>query len=125
MTRLLRAFGPGLLWAGLLLFLGSRPNLSGPTVDLPIDKLAHFCLYGILGALAGWGWSRHQPPIGRGWPVLAAVLVGVGDEWHQRIVPGRSAELGDLIADAAGILVGFVLFSRRAATARERGADES
>ena len=92
MTRLLRAFGPGLLWAGLLLFLGSRPNLSGPTVDLPI---------------------------------LAAVLVGVGDEWHQRIVPGRSAELGDLIADAAGILVGFVLFSRRAATARERGADES
>lgn len=125
MTRLLRAFGPGLLWAGFLLFLGSRPNLSGPAVDLPLDKLAHFCLYGILGALAGWGWRRHHPLIGRQWPILAAFLVGVGDEWHQRGVPGRSAELADLIADAAGILVGFLLLTLRASTARERGGDES
>jgi hypothetical protein len=38
--------------------------------------------------------------------VLLAVAYGITDEFHQSFVPGRSAELYDLYADAVGAIVG-------------------
>lgn len=122
---LLRAYGPALAWAALVLFLGGQRNLQGPEVDLPIDKLAHFFLYSVLGALAGWGWQRAGRRLARVWPLLAMLLLGAGDELHQRRVPGRSAEAADWIADAAGCLIGFVFVSRWVVRTRERGGHES
>ena len=37
---------------------------------------------------------------------LLAVLYGLGDEVHQSFVPGRDASVGDVVADAAGALLG-------------------
>src|SRR5262245_12575533 len=69
------AYVPALLWAGFLLFLGGRSNV--PTLDttLPVDKVAHFALYGTLGALAAFGWVRVRRPAWY-WPVIFALLVG-------------------------------------------------
>ena len=70
------------------------------------DKDAHGFLYAglallVLRALAGASWRNVT--IGAG---VAAVLLsaayGATDEFHQRCVPGRTADLLDLAADTAG-----------------------
>ena len=42
---------------------------------------------------------------GVGLAVLLATLYGVTDEGHQWFVPGRTAEVADLVADAVGAAV--------------------
>lgn len=48
--------------------------------------------------------------------IAATVVYGVLDEIHQRFVPGRSFDVYDMIADAAGgltFLIVFELFRRK------------
>jgi VanZ family protein len=106
------AYGPAAVWAALLLFLGGRSDVPTVETPLPLDKAAHFLLYGLLGVLVakGWQWAQRWPALL--WPVLLAALVGVADELHQRSVPGRSSELIDWLADGAGILTGCGLMLR-------------
>jgi VanZ family protein len=75
------------------------------------DKLVHAVLYGILGALvaraAGAAATRRT---------LGTLLLGVAafaavDEWHQRFIPGRSADVRDFAADLAGAIAGFAATS--------------
>jgi VanZ family protein len=98
------AYAPAAVWAALLLILGGRSDV--PTVDtpLPLDKAAHFLLYGLLGVLATLGWQKAGRRPRLFWPIVLAILVGVADEVHQASVQGRSSELLDWFADTAGIL---------------------
>jgi VanZ family protein len=41
---------------------------------------------------------------------LLVVTFGFLDEWHQRYIKGRSAELADGLADSAGGLVGALIW---------------
>ena len=40
--------------------------------------------------------------------LMIAVAYAASDEFHQRFVPGRSAELNDLYADAAGSAIALI-----------------
>ena len=105
------AYVPAAVWAVALLFLGGRSDV--PTVDtrLPLDKAAHFLLYGLLGALATRGWQKARQP--RLWLALAAAMaVGATDELHQRSVAHRTSDVVDWFADTAGILTGSWLVLR-------------
>lgn len=124
MRRTVTALAPAVLWGAFVFFLGGRSNLPSPQTDLPIDKVAHFVMYGILGALAAWG-ARRVGGGGRGWLVVAGLLLGAADEWHQRSVPGRTSDVLDWVADAAGFLLAFVVVNARVGTTRERGRNES
>jgi VanZ family protein len=107
---------PAFLWAALILYIGGRSNV--PTVDstLPLDKAAHFVMYGVLGALVTRGWiktrSDSEPGASVLWVLVLAMAVGMMDELHQRRVPGRSPEFKDWIADAAGVAVASSLVLR-------------
>lgn len=71
------------------------------------DKLAHASLFAVLGWLAARSWllPRHR------WYALAGLLlVGALTEWLQAFVPGRSASLGDWVADALGLCAGLLLW---------------
>lgn len=72
------------------------------------DKLVHFSLYAVLGALVARALAA--PRARRGLVLAAAqlMLFGALDEWHQQFVPGRSAELADWVADLLGALVGLL-----------------
>jgi len=97
---------PAAAWAAILFHLSSRPTLP---VELAsgLDKLAHFGAYAVLGVLlAVAALPRHPLYV----PILLGFLYGAFDELHQSTVPGRRAEVGDWIADAAGTLVGVILF---------------
>ena len=105
------AFAPAAVWALVILTLGSIPSLT-PPVDLPIDKVAHFSAFAILGGLAAYGLHRVQrrPPIAL--ILVLGAAIGALDEIHQRSVPGRSSDWKDFVADALGVVFGLWLTHR-------------
>jgi VanZ family protein len=83
----------------------AAPPPPGPLTD----KHEHFFFYGVLGALALRAlskaqWRRVGPATALA-AVVFASLYGVVNEFHQRFVPGRSYEVGDMIANAIGASV--------------------
>lgn len=114
----LRAFAPAAGWAALLIWVGGQ-TISGPDTGLPLDKVAHLVLYGVLGVLLGRGAAR----VGAGGLTGALLLclalaVGAADEVNQRAVPGRFSDQADWAADAIGVLAGYALGRRLGARAR-------
>jgi len=78
----------------LLFYLGAKPVAVGLFPE-PWDKLAHFVTYAAIAALLCLGLPRR-------WQWYAALpvgIIGALDEWHQVYLPGRSADLGDLLTD--------------------------
>ncbi len=105
-----------------LIFLISSFEVSVPGVrHLPFrDKAIHFVEYGVLGWLcasaASRSWPSTQPWRTLAFAVFVSTLWGLSDEIHQALVPGRSPELADLVADFWGSVAGAVgqrLFSNR------------
>jgi VanZ family protein len=88
------------------------------------DKSGHAAAYCGLGlvvlrALARGEWAG----IGAGTSLAAIGLTtafGASDELHQLFVPGRSADLRDLIADATGAAAGVIAAWLAAAVIRWR-----
>ena len=98
---------PAIAWAALIFAFSARPTVP-VGLDLGLDKVAHFLAYAVLGALLAHGQSRTGMS-----PATACVLgaaYGASDEWHQSFVPGRSSDVGDWAADAAGVLAGVALY---------------
>jgi VanZ family protein len=89
-----------------IIFTASSVSDLGELPGGAPDWFGHGVGYAILGglllrALSGGRRAGVTPAV-----ALAAIawsaLYGVGDEWHQSFVPGRSPGLGDLMADVAG-----------------------
>jgi VanZ family protein len=98
------------LWTATIFWASSRPNPfpSLPASLLSHDKLLHAVAFGILSALLVGAFARGAARAGRtaAVAVLLATAYGAADEWHQSHVPGRDADAGDLLADAAGAVAG-------------------
>jgi len=107
-----------LLWAVVIFVLSSVPGASYPRARLPgADKIAHFFLYGTMGALCARALLLRRTAAATPVPLRTRLLVlagavalatfyGVSDELHQLLVPGRSADWRDALADALGALAG-------------------
>ena len=109
MTRRLLAWLPAAAWAAVIFSLSSQSRLPGPDVA-NIDKVAHFGAYGLLGVLLCFAAERSRLPL----LVAAAIGMAYGatDEIHQMFVPGRSPDVLDWCADAAGVLAACFLYTR-------------
>jgi VanZ family protein len=118
---------PAAAWAGVIFFLSSRPTLPVEPRIPHFDKIAHFGAYAVLGALLAFAAARSRAPLAVA--VALGVLYGASDEIHQMFVPGRSPDVLDWAADAAGVLTACLLYtrwrSRRAAARAAAGADAS
>jgi VanZ family protein len=83
-------------------------DLLGGTIEVN-DKVAHLGLYLVLGGTLAWaGWKGRGRAVSPWILLLLGVAYGALDEVHQRFVPGRDSSLGDLLADSAGVLLGFL-----------------
>ncbi len=78
------------------------------------DKSLHLGGYALLGALMVRMLKRKFPGQGPWKIILLAVvlstLYGVSDELHQALVPGRHADVMDIVADLTGSTLGAILF---------------
>jgi VanZ family protein len=115
---------PAIVWALLIFILSSIPKLPLPELDLDFkDKIAHTVAYAILGYLTARAlFYQSRFP---GWrkkfllfAILLGIVYGISDEIHQYFVPGRVADVGDLIADGVGVILGVMIFRCRASLGR-------
>lgn len=88
--------------------LGEKPY-AGSLFPAPWDKLAHVTAYGTI-ALLVWCGSGGRAP---GATAALVLAIGLLDELHQAGIPGRSADVSDLVADAIGIGLAFYLLRSR------------
>jgi VanZ family protein len=96
----------------LMFFVSAMPEPPSAPGGMS-DKGAHGLAYALLGvlvlrALSGARWSGVTMGTAAA-AFLIATVYGVSDELHQRYVPGRTADVRDLAADAVGALVGVGL----------------
>ena len=127
MKRVFLAYLPAVAWAAFVLVVGGLPAVRAPSFfDFPgADKVAHFGLYGVLGALllVGRHLARSRHP--GAWPLLVVAIMAAGDEARQGAVPGRSPEVTDWVTDVLGAGAGF-LVAGTLLRSKERGRrDES
>jgi VanZ family protein len=96
-------------WAGVIFYLSSQPSIDTPSLFPGQDKLFHMIAFGVLGFLlmGGMKTTSNGYRTGQVWfVVVLVVLYGLLDEFHQYFVPGRNADIFDVLADAAGALLG-------------------
>jgi len=94
----------------LIWWLSSR-TIAFPTELFPLrDKGVHLIEYGVLGALLGHALLGTYAELSRVrlwlWAIGLTVLWGMIDEIHQGLVPGRTADIYDVVADSVGGVVG-------------------
>jgi VanZ family protein len=106
---------PAIAWAALIEGLTSWPRM--PTFGAPAgaDKLVHFVLYSVLGALVARAVAVGRPSV----RVAVCVVIvlsawGALDEWHQRFIDGRTADVADWMTDTAAVIVGVIARARYA-----------
>ena len=120
--HLLWLWVPVALDAALIYYVSSIPRLPSPPGPFS-DKHFHFGSYALLAtllvrALASARFHNVNGRVAIG-AILLATLYGVTDEIHQIFVPGRTAALDDLVADAlgaataAGLLLAWAIIRRR------------
>jgi len=119
-------FVPAILFY-LLIFVLSSHNYD---IDLPgqgLDKVAHFIEFSFLGFFLSLGYFKafhFSASIKSILVFVTGLPLGVLDELHQLFVPGRTSAIEDVVADAAGIGFGILLYwhlAKRKGRARENG----
>ncbi|MHB1843200.1 MAG: VanZ family protein [Deltaproteobacteria bacterium] len=94
-------------YAALIFYLSTQSNPLPALTAHVWDKLLHLTEYGGLGfCLALALTPRFQGRDLLAWVALLGLLYGASDELHQSFVPGRDAELGDVLADGIGSALG-------------------
>jgi VanZ family protein len=98
--------------ASAILFALSSIPITQPANIPHLDKVEHVIAYTLLGlayynAASAGGLRRGKLLAAVTWG--ATVLYGLSDEFHQSFVPGRTADLDDILADSVGGFVGVVL----------------
>ena len=99
----------------LILFTATTlPAQRLPSVGFT-DKVNHFIAYFILAVLVNLTliYQRKSRLLFEKAPIATVIIClfyGAVDELHQLLVPGRSAETLDWVADASGALFGIIIF---------------
>ena len=111
---------PALVWVALITYQSLRPfdpGRSHPETEPP-DYVLHTAAYFVIGLLLFPACRRQWSLTARA-AALIAVLLGMAhgllDEWLQTYVPGREAQLHDVLTNFLGLVLaqGAILLFRR------------
>ena len=101
---------PAILWIVAIFVQSSIPDLSAPDLGFKTqDKLAHMVEFGILAFLLRRYFVFNESiNLQNKWyanSIIVGCCYAVFDEIHQAFVPGRSADVFDVLADVIGVLI--------------------
>jgi VanZ family protein len=93
----------------------SLPVLKIETKDstIRLDYLIHFCVYGILAFLAYLNSSDNIFKLNlRKYIIITTVVIlfAILDEFHQKLIPGRSFNLKDILSNFSGIIAALIFY---------------
>jgi VanZ family protein len=109
---------PAVAVMALIFYLSSQPTLPSvpdPALDVIFKKLGHVTVYSLLAVAYLRAVHRFRWPYLLAWILTA--LYAVSDEYHQSLVPGRTASLQDVLIDVTSAFIALA-FVRWAAGSR-------
>jgi VanZ family protein len=88
-----------------------QADVNPEPLNRTVREMAHFFAFFVLALLcaAAFRQSGLRECVTLSWAFAFCVLYAILDEWHQRYVPGRGAELADVLVDAGGEAVALAL----------------
>jgi VanZ family protein len=106
---------PVIVIMGTIFFLSHTP---GDEIHLPSfshsDLVAHMIAYGALGVSVLYAWSDSLRASSfmkvSLYTVLACLLYGISDEFHQSFIPGRDVSGMDVAADTVGAVLACIIW---------------
>jgi VanZ family protein len=108
MKKFLKFWLPVLIWAGIIFWLSSIPDLeSGLKEDFLLRKIAHILEYAILTFLLFRAIAQEKINFVKTLilGIIIAFFYSVSDEYHQTFIQGRQGSLKDIGIDGIGILI--------------------
>jgi len=112
-VKLLKLWGPVVVWAGVIFFFSNIPNLkTNLEYDFLLRKMAHITEYFIFIFLLYRAFKGSFNMNGFGlfmYPATLSLLYAISDEFHQYFVVGRSCSVRDVLIDSIGI-ISFYIF---------------
>ncbi|MDD5282250.1 MAG: VanZ family protein [Candidatus Omnitrophica bacterium] len=114
MAKFLKFWLPVTAWAVFIFYLSSIPDLkSSFEFDFILRKISHVVEYFILAwllyrAFAGSFDNINIPRLFI-YPTAISFLYAISDELHQSFVPSRNCSILDLLIDAMGILIFYII----------------
>lgn len=117
LITLLKPFATYILvaWLIIIIILSSLPGI--PTLkihvsesDIRLDYLIHFCEYGSLAFLAYLTFVKgFRTELKIFFLITVSLaLFAVADEFHQKLIPGRSFNVMDIISNLSGIFAAML-----------------
>lgn len=104
---------PAYLWAAIIFVESSISGQKFPHTPFGSDKVAHVGIFFIFCWLVYRALKQQTVELVSRMSLFLAVVVtilyGFSDEFHQLYVPGRSADIFDMAADALGGFL-FIMF---------------
>lgn len=111
---------PAILYAVLIFILSASPSIAPPPGFVLEDKIYHFIEYGIFSYLLFLAFYHSRSEFLKKHFIVLSCIVGMAyglsDEIHQSLVPGRSCEFLDFVADCLGVAlvqIGIWLYLKR------------
>ena len=117
LITLLKPFAAYILvaWVITIIIVSSLPGIPAlkfhtSKSDIRLDYLIHFCEYGSLAFLAYLTFAKRFSTAGKMFFLITIGLVvfAVADEFHQKLIPGRSFNVMDIVSNISGILAALV-----------------
>ena len=103
-------------WLLIIIIVSSIPSI--PTLkihtakaEIRLDYLMHFCEYGALAFLAFLSFTDNDFKLSyRKYFIITICLLAFAllDEFHQKLIPGRSFNPKDIMSNITGVLVGLL-----------------
>ncbi|MDO8494693.1 MAG: VanZ family protein [Deltaproteobacteria bacterium] len=100
----------GWLFVGLVIFISLTPS-PPKVIPFPLqDKVLHFSNYLFIMFWFAVGCTTKKM---KTWFLIGFILMGISLEFLQGLVPTRTFDFHDMLANTAGVLAGFVLAATR------------